>query len=335
MSYKKKIPHESTYIRFLTDRYDAYVETKKELLNNRKIIEYMYNKPIIKTKTLASLIIDDDSSVKTVLLDEQDFNYIRGHFDTLSLLLQAFTEQHDKYIKHYHLKNNFKYLPKYSALKPKLKEIMQILGKYEQANKLFYIYKWSFLQEGSHNSIMKLPTVNYTHDFIYDFFGTFYNKHRLILFVIQYDDDIHFNQSGKTFSKIHINDIMIQYILRQLNIHLIRLSKKSNFSNQIVSFFKRIIKTTDYVVQNPINPIANFFPPIDSQRLLNFSVDYKYNHIIYLKRLSKKQEPEDNYQGQIDKDFYLDHDPDEGVVMDNKDVQDILAEKRRFSSAKT
>ena len=43
---------------FLSDRYQAYTETKKELINHPKIIEYLFNKPIIKISKLSDLLIE-------------------------------------------------------------------------------------------------------------------------------------------------------------------------------------------------------------------------------------------------------------------------------------
>jgi hypothetical protein len=175
------------------------------------------------------------------------------------------------------------------------KNIMQILNKINNAmnNKFSYVYKWNFKVEGEHTNLMKLPTVNNQQSFVYDFYGITMWYDQLVQFVILFDDDSHFDSSPfcsqkveEKFDKIHYDDILKQFMLFQMNIHLLRLNERSNLKTEILSFIKRIrIRTsTKYVIEGKIKPIARLFQSKEViDELALFKEDYEYNHVIFLK----------------------------------------------------
>ena len=325
---------------FLSDRYQAYTETKKELINHPKIIEYLFNKPIDKISKLSDLLIDYDSLItKIVLLDNKDFDQLKSYFDTLCLLLVVYSEKHDEYEKCLGqiktTSNKFSkinYLPKISDLSTNKQKIMAILDKLESQKKILYVNQWSFIQEGKNVSLSKMATVNYQHSFVYDFFGMIFTRGQMILFMIQYDDSTHFDTSAEKIIDIHITDLTIQYILFRINIHLLRLNKKSNFKEEIDAFLNRIKTSTHYVIQNPIRPIVKLFGDKVNDELVQFSKDYKYNHIIALKEPEKKIDKYDpdyiRIENQIDEDLLVESAPDRGTIISKDFINQILKEKK-------
>jgi hypothetical protein len=237
----------------LSKYYDYYLDEKKNLLNHPKIVEYLFNKPLINISCLADLMINYDSDVKIVRLEDLDTKKIKFNFFGLIELLRLYSNKYDHNKLPHRIQIN--YLPILVDLDRNKVTIMKILDKLENKKIISYVYQWSFTQEGSHLSALKSATVNFENEIIYDFFGVHVYRSKMDLFVIQFDDESHFNSKLKSFFKIHINDIYMQFILFQMNIHLLRLNTKSNFSKEICNFLNKIKKSTEYVSINPIKPL--------------------------------------------------------------------------------
>jgi hypothetical protein len=187
-------------------------------------------------------------------------------------------------------------------------KIVEVLDKMEPICKdkniiLHYTYNWSFVQDGERLSVKDERPFLYNQTFVYDFYGIMIrsykkggSKHKFIQFVILYDDDSHFNQLNKN---IHTEDILKQYYLFQMNIHLLRLNKQSNIKEEIITFFRKIIKVNDYIAMNTIIPEGPLFLPVkkyleDDTDLNIFKEDYKYNHILSIINSKRFEEDDAN-----------------------------------------
>lgn len=98
----------------------------------------------------------------------------------------------------------------------------------------------------------------------FDFYCIMIYNDRLIQFVIEIDGIQHktngfCKNKNHDFNSQNVRDIMKQYYLSQLNIHLLRISDFQNISEQINVFIVSIITTTKYIIANPISIQENFF----------------------------------------------------------------------------
>lgn len=301
----------------LSKIYDKYSQEKYKYINHKRIIEYLFNKPLEKIST------NYESTVRLVRLELSDPTFISCKFDIMHTLLSNYSEKHKNYVrlcKKYYgeaKSMNINYLPTVYELSHQEKNIMKILDLIESKvpNKFKYIYKWNFMVEGEDNNIVKLPTVNYQQPFVYDFYGVTMWHNQLVQFVILFDND-----NSQT-------DIEKQYILHQMNIHLLRLNRKSNFKKDIISFIKRIRNSTEYIIQGALKPSTKVidFPLFDD--------DYEYNHKIYLKIPPKKypkydSDDDDFFEYQFIKDQNEEIDAEPSLVVTSDFFQKILEEKK-------
>ena len=169
------------------------------------------------------------------------------------------------------------------------------MDKIKDKYKLDYVFKWTFITEGERYSVIEKIPINFSSDYIYDFFGQIIQKDRLILFVIEYKDDV------------TEEDIMKQHILFQMNVHLLRLNKKSNIAIEIKNFIKKIRKSNEYVIMNKIDYGLD---GIDELKI--FMKEYEDNHIAYLKNPKKKDL-------ERKEEIEMDEEPEEETVV-KKDI---------------
>ena len=263
----------------LIKKNTEFNELKKRYLNYSKVAEFLFNKP-----TKKKIITDYDNSVKNVYLDPDSMPFLEFGLNRLLDILFGYGRYLRKYldlIKEYTKITNDKplfpkirYLPVYTQLSGKEREIINILERIKNKYKLDYVFKWNFVTEGERFSVVEKIPINFSNDFVYDFFGQIIYDDRLILFVIEYKDDI----DEKDFIK--------QHILFQMNIHLLRLNQKSNLVTEIKKFFSKISMTDEYVIKNKIIFDPDSLNELDE--LTNFIKEYQDNHMAYLKNPKKK-----------------------------------------------
>ena len=95
----------------------------------------------------------------------------------------------------------------------------------------------------------------------YDFFCILVFKNKLFMFVIEYDGAQHFKNNPKynNLDETHKHDILKQYYLSQLNVHLLRLADDSDIKYDIDNFMKQIQHTDKYVVVNRMESDTKLF----------------------------------------------------------------------------
>ena len=324
----------------LSKNYEIYIKEKKALLNYPKVVQYLFNKPIKKCTKLSDLLVNYECTVKKICISDTQKLELSCMFDVLNESLYRHTIFEKKYtnsLKKYssitRRKLNidkFDYLPKFTDLSKKHKLISQMLDNIAAKYSLYYIYRWCF----SNNNLdsKEIPEeIKLEQDFVYDFYVTFVYKNRLIQFVIEYDGAEHFIGDAE----IHINDLFKQYVLFQMNIHLLRLNKKTNIQKSIRGFIKKIISGNEYVISNRIDGLEDYFTNEINDDIITFFNNYKHNHIVCLRAMDTNDFMSDDEDLSNPKNIpnYVD-DPDDGVAVGNDFIEQIMKKKFIFTKTK-
>lgn len=160
-------------------------------------------------------------------------------------------------------------LPKFSpgTKCPSLGEqnIMKCLEELKNSYNLyyFYSYRWDFCMDK-----MQLE---------YDFYCILIDlkRNHLVQFVIECDGDQHFGESNMyNYEYIHVHDIMKQHYLREMNIHLLRLTNEKHIKKYIVNFIDSIMVTDVYISVNTLKPCAKLFVNNKINDGLKYFYDY-------------------------------------------------------------
>lgn len=330
----------------LSKRYESFVQQKIELMNHPKMIEYLYNKPIINVREIEDLVVDHDSTVRLVRLDMTQLNLeIRPCMFMLREIMRLYDETYHSYCKHTKKNNIMRNLAIKSDLSSLERSVYKFLEKCEQRNLLSYLYKWSFvIPHHELTSVLQKYPINYTHPQVYDFYGMIFSHKQLVQFVIMCDDDTHYDDTNSDFMDIHLNDIILQFILFQMNIHLLRLNKRSLVHSQIKKFLKKINNSTEYVCIGAIQPqldiIKQFEFHQDStgfENLTNFLSEYRKNHIAYNKQ------PKSNDLSDSDDEYYqektlnnISDDPSKKSYTVSQDIiNKIIQDKEQYKLPKS
>lgn len=299
--------------KILLKLYNEYLLIKKKYLNYPKITEYLFNKPVVR-----KIKWQYDGEIKPVFMDPVSIPFLDIAVNNLLDTLLSFSTEYAKYLdmvnKYTNIVGkklsmpNVKYLPIYADLGDAEKRIIKILESLKQKYQMDYVYKWDFVVNGIRSNNRQKYPINYSNDFVYDFFGQIIYDGKLILFVIEYCDDV------------TEQDIMKQHVLFQMNVHLLRLDKKSNILSEIKDFIKKIIATEKYVMCNGINH------ELDTDALNIFITEYKQNHIAFL----KNPPPEDLPRYQEFDVNDLDDEPDEDAIAVKPDTVNKIVKKKIY-----
>lgn len=123
----------------------------------------------------------------------------------------------------------------------------------------FYKHKWPFCRK-----VCRLE---------YDFYCILIHENRLIQFVIEFDGGFHYEKTEYfNFDNYHKSDIIKQYYLLQMNVHLLRLTDVKQVV--IECFINRLIKTSKYLSYGKINPIKKIFTDDSDCKGLIYFGDY-------------------------------------------------------------
>ena len=120
----------------------------------------------------------------------------------------------------------------------------------------FYKHRWDIIK--------------YKHTLEYDFYCIYIYDNNLVQFVIEFDGEQHYQIKKDEHIVCHIRDIIKQYYLSELNIHLLRLNKSTTISDTIENFIKEIVKTNTYIIKNAIQPKEEYF----QNTKVNAGLDY-------------------------------------------------------------
>jgi hypothetical protein len=124
-------------------------------------------------------------------------------------------------------------------------KVMDLLNN---VNNLYYFYKfrWDFMR-----NILPLE---------FDFYCIAIHDNKIFNFVIEFDGNQHFvDTTHFNYESNHKNDILKQYYLSQVNIHLLRLSESSDIVNEFTNFMNEIKTASEYVIFNRIIPVHSLF----------------------------------------------------------------------------
>lgn len=141
--------------------------------------------------------------------------------------------------------------------------VMNILD--DLANKYnlcyFYSYRWSHCKN--------IATLEY------DFCCFMIHENKAIHFNIEYDGFQHNGENYRNlFESIHKRDILKQYYLFGMNVHLLRLNDNHNVRTSIIDFINKVFTSKTYVIVNKIEPIKKLFNDTSEHEGLKFYHEY-------------------------------------------------------------
>jgi hypothetical protein len=261
---------------------NEYAIKMGELFDHPKMIEYMYNKPIREYTCLINTVIKYDTIIRRVSLSDMQLSKIDSIFGFIE-------ESENTYINMYETYKQFRnadirlFKEPYKMTKCD-KTVLKIFRDLDDELEL--------KNDNTSRPFQYISNISIG-DYVYNFFGLYADEHRMRLFVITFDDATHFNRKSDEFSIIHTNDIMMQFQLHCMDIHLLRLNKNSDIREETMTFLNSIIKTNTYIVMNCIKPIKKLFDTSDNSQVINFCKTYSGHHMIYLRQKPTEYDPND------------------------------------------
>ena len=294
--------------------------TRESLLLDDIIVTYLYIQPLIEFKAhhtelnqlgfynnsldsfqnqVKPLITkDEESRLDIYTLDMLNYNFKFGSkYDSyLEVIntLKEFPESRFRYDQRFYIE------PIYP--KPYLET--QVAVEYFITKRTSVFKSWSFdlgedVLEGQ---------INFNLDLKVDIFGFTTRNMRLALFAVEIGP------------KNTWDHIIKQYILRQMNIHLLNIHSGIGLETRVKEFIRAVEVRNEYVIMGrvEIGHVRDKFELKDHKSYLEtFYKFYKENHVVYLRK-SRKEPRYDLYLEADDEIVRDDGPPDNGVVVSNE-----------------
>jgi len=113
----------------------------------------------------------------------------------------------------------------------------------------------------------------------FDFFCFLFYDSSVYPFVIEFDGAFHSNDTLDTFEIYHVHDILKQYYLSQLSVHILRINTINNNITTLENFINKMINNHNnkYISVNSIKPISKYFQNKSIHKGLKFFNDYCSN----------------------------------------------------------
>ena len=240
------------------------------LLNEFVFKEYLFGKDIHVTSCLYDLINPKKyrKKIDAILLEPKHQSLIIKQLDELKQSCLGLYDIYDKYRYKYKYCRKI-YFDNLQILKSKCSHplayakssqweelAMKALDDLCNNNnyKLFYFYGHRFY------FCRHVGT-----SFEFDFLCFVIRDNRLVIFVIEIDGLQHKYGVGticgtkNTMMQQHIRDILKQYYLSQMNIHLLRINDFNNITEQIFEFIDDIFESLKYKIKNRTIPVEHLF----------------------------------------------------------------------------
>lgn len=176
------------------------------------------------------------------------------------------------------------------------KKAMSFLDQITEKYDFYYFYKYRF------------PYCKHKATLEYDFFCILIHNKQLFLFVIEYDGGFHFLEKTDFIDPIayHRRDILKQYYLSQMNIHLLRLNDNLNIGSSIIDFMNKIIDSDTYIIDKQIKLRKELFDDDNVHNGLIYFNDcmeaIRYNHEEEIKQY--EIDTDDLNGMEYDKDYF-------------------------------
>lgn len=288
----------------MTKYSESYQEEKKAILNNPKIIEYLFNQPIIKRNDLALAIESLSDEFSPVRIDALHVAEIECKFIEIMQ-----TTTYYIYISSVYKKlTNDKRLQMTIRQTSVMTKLSEVLDKF----KVSHVYDWSFKLEEERLTAMNVCPYNFDFDLKVDIYGCIFKRSetcKMYQFAIIYDSK---------FKKLTTNDYQIQYYLHQMGIHLLRLNRRSKPTAEIKYFLKLVLKTGKYIIRHGLAIKSKINVTEDFHR------NYEFNRKIYLKNYSKHKNDDLSVSDERER---MEEEEPEGVLV-NQDFMKSLLEKK-------
>ena len=317
----------SKYYLVLSKLYKLCLLEKQELLNHPKIIEYLFKKPIKQYANIqVAYELIQESYVEKIKMSTLDKTKINSSFLVSSNYMKKYIDVYTKYqklITHY-TNNNKKMHFKKPPFAPKISShLIKIINVLDDLDDVEYIPFWSFHYMEEYLDAEEKKPFNFNCNLIYDFYCCLFVSKKMIQFVIKWDGP-----------NINSTDI---YAL-QLNMHILKLDKKSNLKKDIANFIKKISKSHQYIVQHNSTSLINNLDYDDFDNSYEeFINDYQYNHHLYIKYYSRiNLLDENNSESENDSESddilnYSEKADDHGYAVNNDILKSIMRKKFIFT----
>lgn len=236
---------------------EKFNDQKDILLLDPCIKKYLFDRDVPEFNFFSEVLTVEQSLLKSK--HDQNIIIIDDQCDTVNILqdLQKIQDEiSDTYLNYFEHRQILYQMYKQvneSALTSKRpsnilwissgeKKIIDQLNKLRKKYQLYYFYKhkWPFCCNQQ-----KLE---------YDFYCIVVHDNKLIQFAIEYDGVLHFEPifGQDSYEMHHKRDIIKQYYLFQMRVHLIRFNTNKSDFNLLDKFIFKLIGTTTYVRVNSI-----------------------------------------------------------------------------------
>lgn len=293
-----------------------YDDAFLEFMNIPKIREYLFNKPVRKfidpqkgftyacSYYIRDIHVDDDLRDQLMSIMFPLLNYRQMYETYYRSLLSDWKHYQKLSIAMPDIKKRIPYIPR---IHTNITIIAKVLSTYKRD--LYYVPQWSFfwISDGLN---FDENAYQFSTKFNIDFYGLCINKkNSMVQFSIIYDS------TSKQFTE---QDLFIQYMLCQMNIHTIRLNKNSNFRRDISAFIKKISSTNEYQLVNGLNSSGI---EISTQTGNQFYDSYRKNYLHWLKNYDESDQTND--VNELDSGLIGEH-ADQEFTVSNKDMLKFL-----------
>jgi Family of unknown function (DUF5889) len=184
--------------------------------------------------------------------------------------------------------------------------VMKILESLSKQREFYYFYlsRWYFCRDSN--------------PLEYDFYCVLIHEGIFYQWVIEFDGDQHYEDCYlNDFEINHQHDILKQYYLAEMNIHLLRIRELSieSMLKKITKFINRVIKSKEYIAMCGIEPIEKYFKQTEINRgleifneiiLNNVSGEYKKDEEKQVKKINIKMIKEKDENNKLNEDELYD-----------------------------
>jgi len=281
--------------KYIKDKY--YLDF---VVSDPTLINYFYSRKIKPIRCLNDLL-NVDYNFRIGDINYADYYYDDFYESALECMKINKQKFYLNFMKYYFccIINNFynvcdhffEFISKYFFDVPNVKQMHSfVLNNSDIMKEINKGNKFNYISTGELNTLRILDSLidvgfkivyfsEYVFDFFrfrehlrLDFFCILVLKHKIVPFVIEFDGEQHYNSNARhadvKCADSHVRDILKQYYLAQMGIHLLRVRQRDCSTRVIIQFVADIAKSDMYIQANPILPEAAFFKSKDDHEAL-------------------------------------------------------------------
>lgn len=234
-------------------------------------VYYSYMKEYIPIRILHNSIVD---MIDNFFCLYEDMRKIRRIKKFLCNNFKLFYSMFEPFIQNINAlktpKRQFTDITKIKEMSSGEKVVFNYLTHLSKKYQLFFIHNFRF------------KCFDEIYKYSFDFFCILIHNNLIYPFVIEFDGGQHFSESHFfNTSKIHYNDIIKQFYLSNINVHLLRISDHNKVISSIDEFIYFLINNPlhSYITFNYIHPNDNFKYPEFYHHSHTLFINLKYTFV--------------------------------------------------------